>query len=191
MNRIGRVLVLTTLVAMFIPAFAQSASAACNPGDPGYPSCPPTVSVDNTNPRPGDAVVVSGSNWCPGSTVQIFLDGVSVGSALVNGTGDFSTSITIPLGTSPGPHDITVQGLDGSCQTPQTGVRTIVVSGAGGHQGGGGVSGGGIVGGAAQGGNLPFTGSNISAGMLILFALLMVGAVSLVAGRRRNAHSKE
>lgn len=174
MKRIGRVLAVVTLVAMFIPAFVQTASAACNPGDPGYPSCPPSISVDNTNPSAGDQVAVSGSNWCPGSTVEIFLDGVSVGTAVVDGSGSFSTDITIPAGTAAGPHEITVEGLDSTCQNPQTQSRTITVGGAG--QGGG---------------NLPFTGSNISAGLLILMALIVVGAVSLVAGRRRDAHAKE
>ena len=177
MRRIGRVLAAFTLVALFIPAFAQTASAACGPGDPGYPNCPPSITVDNTNPSAGDQVNVSGSNWCPGSTVEIFLDGTSVGTAVVDSKGNFSTDITIPAGTPPGPHIITVKGLGfgtgTTCGPPQVQSRTITVGGGG-----------------QAGGNLPFTGSNISAGMLILFALIVVGAVSIVAGRRRDAHAK-
>ena len=166
MNRIGRVFAALVLVGMFIPALAAPASAQkC------YPSCVPTILVGPTDPSAGDEVVVSGAGWCPSSTVEIFLDGVSMGTAA---GGHFSTTITIPPGTAPGPHTITVTGLDSSCQNPQTVSRTIMV-----------------IGGGQQGGNLPFTGSNISAGMLILFALVTVGAASLVAGRRRDAQTQE
>jgi len=178
MKRIGRVLAVFTLVAMFVPAFVQTASAAkaCDPTSPPYPSCEPSVIVDNTNPSAGDQVGVSGSNWCPDTTVEIFLDGTSLGTAVVDASGSFSTSITIPAGTAPGSHVITVEGLGGGTTcSPRTQSRTITVAG----------------GGAAGGGNLPFTGSNISAGMLILFALIVVGGISLVAGRRRDAHVKE
>jgi len=194
MKRLGRVLVLVAMVATFIPAFAQSANAACNPS--GYPSSPPSILVNNLNPQAGDVVVVSGSNWDPNQPVDIWLDGtIHLGTATADANGDFSASVTIPPGTSPGAHEISVSGSD--CSGQPLAVRPIVsiVVVRGGQGGPGGGGGGGFqTGGAAaapSGGNLPFTGSNISAGMLILFSLLIVGAVSLVAGRRRASHVKE
>jgi hypothetical protein len=194
MKRLGQVLVLLAMVAMFIPAVAQSASAqaACTPGYPGCP--PPTIDVPDPITVVGGRVVVTGGNWCPNGTVDIYLDGTILvaNDVPVAADGTFSTTVTIPPGTSPGPHTLTVVGFDSSCQgTPVEQVRDItVLSGGGQGPGGGGVQAGGAAG-APSGGNLPFTGSNISAGMLILFALLIVGAVSLVAGRRRASHVKE
>lgn len=164
-------------VALLVAVFATLSMvgpAAASPST-DYPPKPPNVTVDDSTPNPGQGVIVSGTNWCPGSTVEIFLDGKSVGTAKVGSDGTFSTTISIPAGTTAGEHTITVRGLDSTCQNSQVEALTISVSG----------------GGAAQGGNLPFTGSNISVGMLLLAALVIVGAASVLAGRRRKAHPEK
>jgi hypothetical protein len=166
-RRISAAFGLILLLALLV--IAPSASAA----KPTYPVPPPSVTVDNTNPSVGGTTVVSGSDWCPGTKVTIYVNNVQVGTATVGADGTFSTTITIPPGTPPGPADIVVTGIGKDCQTPQTVTRHIVVSARGG-------------GGAGH--ELPFTGSNVSLGALILFALLAVGGVSLIGGRRRDAH---
>jgi hypothetical protein len=169
MKRLGIALVITaTLGLMFVAA--PSASAACK-----YPPCPPpTVGVGNTHPTPGGTTGLSGARWCPGSTVQIFLDGKLVGTAIVDSTGHFTFNLHIPPNISPGHHTITFTGLDSTCDNTVTLTQGIVIGGA-----------------AASGGNLPFTGSNISVGVLLLIALLIIGATSLVAGRRRKMTTTE
>jgi len=168
MKRLGIALVITaTLGLMFVAA--PSASAACK-----YPPCPPpTVGVGNTHPTPGSTTDLSGAHWCPGSTVQIFLDGKLIGNAQVDSTGHFVFPWHVPPGISSGAHTITFKGLDSTCDNLVTLNLGITI------------------GGAASGGNLPFTGSNISVGVLLLIALLIIGATSLVAGRRRKMTATE
>jgi hypothetical protein len=115
---------------------------------------------------------VNGFNWCPNSTVEIFLNGNKIGEATVDASGHFTFDFTIPPGTST-PIVVTCRGLDGGCQGPPVSESRT------------------LFGGVAPGGSLPFTGSNISAGMLMLFSLVVVGAVSLVAGRRRDSRARE
>ena len=159
-KRVGFAFVFALLLSMIVasPAFAK-------------PYSEPTVDVSDSNPKPGEPVTVSGDNWCPGSTVSIYLDGQFVGTATVDAGGHFDTSIVIPKDIDPGQHTITVVGLDSSCTEVVT--RTTVFN----------IAGGGVSGQAT----LPFTGSNISVGVLLLAALVIVGTTALVAGRRRKA----
>jgi len=129
---------------------------------------PPTADVGDTNPSPGQTTDLFGAHWCPNSTVQIFFDGKFLGTAHTDSEGKFDTNITIPSNASAGEHTITVKGLDDECENVREVNITITISGA------------------AAGGNLPFTGSNISVGALLVIALVIVGAASLVAGRRRK-----
>src|SRR5262249_47707157 len=142
MKRLGIALVITaTLGLMFVAAPSASAKKC------GYPPCPPpTVGVGDTNPTPGSIDHLSGDNWCPGSTVQIFLDGTFVGNATVDSNGHFDFGLHIPPNIDPGEHIITFKGLDSTCDHLVTLHLSIFISGA------------------AAGGNLPFTGSNISVG---------------------------
>jgi LPXTG-motif cell wall-anchored protein len=39
-----------------------------------------------------------------------------------------------------------------------------------------------------SGGTLPFTGANISWGLIVVLALVLTGAILLFAGRRRRVH---
>ena len=137
-----------------------------------YPPKPPSIGVNDTLVRLGDKVVVSGAVWCPGSTVDIFLDGKFITTADVGGDGTFSTSITVPAGTDAGPAEITVEGLDETCEETRVLGRTITV----------------VLAATESGGSLPFTGDNVSVWMIVVAGLLVVGAGFAVAGRRREKH---
>lgn len=158
---VGLAVLLTVALLLSAPAQAQT-----------YPPKPPSIGVNDTLVRPGDKVVVSGADWCPGSTVDIFLNGKFITTADVGGDGTFSTSITVPAGTDAGPAEITVEGLDETCDETRVLGRTITV----------------VLGATESGGNLPFTGENVSVWMLVVAGLMVVGAGFAVAGRRREKH---
>ena len=157
-----------SLVALLAVALLLSAPAHAQT----YPPKPPSIGVNDTLVRPGDKVVVSGADWCPGSTVDIFLDGKFITTADVGGDGTFSTSITVPAGTDAGPAEITVEGLDETCEETRVLGRTITV----------------VLAATESGGSLPFTGDNVSVWMIVVAGLLVVGAGFAVAGRRREKH---
>lgn len=169
MKRLGIALVITATLGLMFVAAPSASAAGCK-----YPPCPPpTVGVGNDHPTPGGSTDLSGAHWCPNSTVQIFLDGKFVGNAQVDSTGHFTFNLHIPPNISPGAHTITFKGLDSTCDNLVTLNMGITIGQSG------------------AGGNLPFTGSNISVGVLLLFALLIIGATSLVAGRRRKMTATE
>lgn len=146
------------LVAGVLAAITALPAAA----QPCYPDCPPPeVSFG------GDGNL-TGTFWCPGSTVSIYVDGGFVGTAQVDQNGEFK----FPLhNLSPGNHVIEIIGLDSTCEEVRTVRLNVNIAG-------------GTTGGRSA---LPFTGSNISVGVLLVGALAIVGATALVAGRRRRA----
>src|SRR2546428_13718652 len=111
---------------------------------------------------------ITGTNWCPNSTVTIFVDGNEVGTAQTDGNGSFSFVLpnTVPNGT----HTVTVEGLKSDCSTPFTGQTTVVLGAAGGTA---------------------FTGANVTVGALVLGALIVVGLGAMIAGRRRRVGTPE
>ncbi|MEX0990836.1 MAG: LPXTG cell wall anchor domain-containing protein [Actinomycetota bacterium] len=170
MKRLGLAVALAAVIGVFMapPASAQQYA-------PG-----PTVSVGNTNPTAGGSTLVSGNHWCAGSTVSIYLDGAFVGTATVGSDHKFDFDLVLPNDISAGNHTITVVGLDQACENTQSVSTGIVISG-------GAVSGGG----GGGGGALPFTGSNISVGLLLLIALVLAGGIALIAGRRRRVATEK
>jgi LPXTG-motif cell wall-anchored protein len=157
MKRFGVALVAAVVLGLFVAAPALAGvSPTPSPTGSCYPpsSCPTAGHSGRT---------ITGSNWCPGSEVQIFVDGDLVGTAHVASDGTFT--FTLPNSVGPGTHHIEVVGLAPDCRTTVTRGFTIVLGG---------------------GGGTAFTGANISMGLLILGALLIVGAGALVAGRRRR-----
>jgi len=168
MKRLGIAVVLAAAVGVLM---AQPASA-------GPYAPPPTVSVGNTNPSAGSSTLVSGNNWCAGSTVSVYLDGAFVGTATVGADHKFDFDLFLPNNISPGSHTITVVGLDQACESTQSVQVGIVI--AGGAAGGGGGA-----------GALPFTCSNVSVGFLLLIALVLAGGIALIAGRRRRVATEK
>ncbi len=151
MRKIVRALAGSFLLTLFLatPALAQ-----------GYPPGAQTIGVSDSTMFPCDMIVVTGSNYEPGITVDITLDGVVIATATVGADGTFSVSVQIPCDTAPGAHVLGAGGAN----------TQITVLAAGGVGGGGGTSG---------------TGANLSVGILILAGLLVVGVTALVATRRR------
>jgi hypothetical protein len=174
MKRLGIALAMATALGLFIAAPALAAPSAV---PDCYPNCTPTGSVSDNTPTPGETITVTGGNFCPNSQITVLFDGEEIGHGHADGAGQFSDQVTIPADATPGHHVITLSGLGSDCQTPATvEIPITVVSGAEGAAGGGGGGGGGVA----------FTGANISLGMLALAAMVIIGAASLIVGRRRK-----
>ena len=148
------------VAALLVAGVLAAVTAVPASAQPCYPDCPPPeVSF-------GGDDNLTGEFWCPGSTVSIYVDGAFAGTAQVNANGQFN----FPLkNLSPGNHVVEVIGLDSTCEE----VRTVRLN----------VN---VAGGTTGRSALPFTGSNISVGVLLIGALVIVGATALVAGRRRK-----
>jgi hypothetical protein len=143
MKRIGLAVLAALAMGLFVagPALAQSP----------YPVQDPTIDVDDRT--------VTGQDWCPGSTVTIFVDGDEVGEADVDADGNFT--FEIPDSVSDGEHDIVVEGLKSDCTTVFSAEETAVL-----------------------GAPTAPTGANVTVGVIAIAALLIVGAGAVIAGRR-------
>jgi hypothetical protein len=179
MRRLGFALTMATAIGIFIAGPAFSASAA---PQTCYPAGNPTASVSDPSPTAGETVTVSGGNYKPDSGVDVLFDGDKIAHGQTDGQGQFSFQVTIPSDASLGKHTITVSGVGGDCVSPadvEIGVTLVVGESGGGGGGGGGAGGNG-------GGGVAFTGANISLGMILIAVLVIVGAASLIVGRRRK-----
>lgn len=124
--------------------------------------------ADTTVACPGGTVAVSGSGFADNVEIDIFFDDILVTSVFPDQEGAFSASFTAPEAAA-GTHTVTaVQVLPDGTVLEQSATITCVVA-------------------AAPG--LAVTGANISMGLLLLAGLIVVGAVALVAGRRRSRTS--
>jgi hypothetical protein len=168
---------MATTLGLFL---ALPTIASAQPVPDCYPNCEPTGSVSDVSPQAGQTITVTGGNFCPNSDVAVLFDGEEIGTGTADGDGTVSVQVTIPEDATPGDHVITLSGLGSDCETPaNVEIPITVVSGAGAGVGGGGA-------GAGAGGGVAFTGANISLGMLLLAGLVIVGAASLIVGRRRK-----
>jgi hypothetical protein len=175
MKRFGIALAIATALGLFIAVPALAAPSAV---PDCYPNCTPTGSVSDNSPTPGQTITVTGGNFCPNSQVTVLFDGEEIGHGQADGSGQFSDQVTIPADATLGHHVITLSGLASDCKTPATvEIPITVVSGAEGGAGGGG---------GGEGGGVAFAGANISLGMLVLAAMVIIGAASLIVGRRRK-----
>ena len=68
------------------------------------------IVVDQTNVQVGGEVAVRGSGCVPGETLSVLFDGAQVGTMPSDSGGNFAGSVTVPAGTNPGQHLITVRG---------------------------------------------------------------------------------
>jgi hypothetical protein len=69
-----------------------------------------TIVVDDPNVEVGGEVAFSGTGCRPGEIVTVSFDGVQVGTLPTDSSGSFAGRISIPLGTAPGQHLLTVRG---------------------------------------------------------------------------------
>jgi len=143
---------------------------------------PPTPPTGNTtftvlpsNVVAGGTSEASGLGFMPGETVQLFLYGTSgapiaLGSALVNSSGSFTSTITVPLGTAVGNYTVVAFGADRIGTAPIVVTQTLAPT--------------------TQTGTLPVTGSELMpvvrlAGLLLLLGGVLLGATAL---RTRRFH---
>jgi len=80
------------LVALALVVLSPVAAAA-----QGY-DAPGTIEVTPPNPSPGDKVTVKVTDCGPeGGTATVFIDGVAVGTEVLNAKGGFSAEFVIPI----------------------------------------------------------------------------------------------
>ena len=115
--------------------------------------------VDNPVVDVGGEVVFRGGGCTGNEVLQISFDGHPIGTIMSDAQGNFAGSISVPPGTAPGVHTLTVKGA--VCVLN----ADIVVRGA-----------------------LAFTGSSSHTTTYVLagFAAVVVGRVLVVSSRRRR-----
>lgn len=161
-----RVFVLTAVAVLTLtalPALGQD-----YPPDPGAGS----AALSDTAVVPGQVITVSGSGWLPGSevTITIFSTPRQLGTATVDGDGQFSTQVTIPSDLSPGEHTLRVEGTNADNE-PRTVDVAVTVAEPG----------------AAADPDLAVTGEGSLLAGLMGIGLLGAGGGALVLARRRQA----
>lgn len=118
------------------------------------------IVVDNPNVEVLGEATFHGSGCLPNETLQVLFDGKLIGTIQSDAQGNFAGTLTIPAGTAPGIHLLTVRGA--VCVLN----ANINVLGA----------------------KLAFTGSSSHTGTFVLagLAAIMVGFVLIVGTRRRR-----
>jgi LPXTG-motif cell wall-anchored protein len=120
------------------------------------------VVVQNPNVDPGGTIAFQGSGCAANEVLAVQFDGATVGSITADPKGNFSGSLSVPPGTKPGEHTLTVRG--------QVCVLNAMVN---------------VLGANAA---LAFTGSSNHTFTYVLAGIsaVMVGAALVVGARRRR-----
>jgi hypothetical protein len=128
-------------------------------GDSQYPAQGSLV-VENPTAQVGAEVAFRGSGCSANGVLQITFDGQAVGTIAADASGTFAGSISIPRGTSPGEHALSVRGSNCSFNT------TVTVAASG----------------------LAFTGASGRTGTTVLVGIvaIVLGFVLVVGARRRR-----
>lgn len=131
----------------------------------------PTLSVSTQNPTEGASLGVSGAGYGANEQVNLTLQSATynLGSAMTDGSGSFSTTVTLPAGVT-GTH--TIVGV-GATYADVASVGIVISAATGGGGGGG-------------GGGLPNTGAAVMGLGGVGVALLLGGGLMLLAGKRRK-----
>ena len=166
---VGAGVVAAALIASTVPALAQQ-----------YPPAACGLTLGTASVAPGGAVTVATSSGCTGvfaagTTVTITLssDPVTLATVTTDSSGLFSTSVTIPEGTSPGLHTLSATGTGANGSTVVLSTQ-IEVTGAG------------AAAAAAGRGTLSFTGSESATLAWLGVGALSCGLICLIAIRRRR-----
>jgi LPXTG-motif cell wall-anchored protein len=122
----------------------------------------------------GKTVVVKGTGYRPGSTVQILMysEPQVLTSVVADGGGNFTVTVTVPAGLAPGQHTLVASGVDLSGNARYT---TLPVT----------VSKEGVATVASR--RLAATGADVTVPAIAGIAALAVGAGLIGASRRRSA----
>jgi hypothetical protein len=145
---------LAILLPVIFLLMSGIALAQVQPYGPTYTG---SATVSQTEAGPGELITVSGSGFKPGSTVQVFWDGVKIASAVADENGFVSVQFRIPSDASPGVHTVSLVGERAQGGTLTLSKNITVV-------------------GVVSEGLLPFTGGQL------MLALLVGGLVLAVAG---------
>ena len=173
--------VLACAVGFLVPSHAL----AGGPPAPGYAGC--VIELNPTEASPGDSVNLVGSGFQPAFTTEIFIDGLSVGTVLTDGSGAFDTDREVPEGAGPG--TVTVSAAcDGTGANvssseltilgdapPATTPSTTPVDGAA----------------AADEGDLPQTGNDVEPLVVIGGLAVLAGAAFVLVAKRRRSNSSQ
>lgn len=173
-----------TVPARTVAVFTQAASET-----PPTEEDKPSLTVDPQKVEAGSPLSVSGSDWKPGSTVNLSLvkdgatDAVVTGTVTVSEQGTFTTTLDIPAGATAGDYKVVAVG-DG--EQASAAVEVVAAGSGGGDGGNGGTGGGDSDGSGGSGGRLPTTGAQIT-GLVILGLLALGTGTALTVRSRRKA----
>lgn len=163
-------LAVVTTAAMTIMMVAPAAAQ--------YPPEPVDgAEVSDTTLVPGEAFVVAGSGWQPGSTVDftLFSEPVDLGSAEVGADTAFSAELEIPEDVEPGTHTLEVAGTSDEGD-PRTVELTLEVLAAGSD----------VADFDETSNELATTGADATVGLGLALLLLVAGGATLLVSRRRR-----
>jgi hypothetical protein len=78
-----------------------------------FSQCFPITTASSTTPKPGQTVTVQSPGFTPGETVSVTLHStpVNLGTVTADASGDVDATVTIPIGTVPGAHELIFTGL--------------------------------------------------------------------------------
>lgn len=155
--------------AIWLAAGAAPSPAAAVPDV--YPPPPVGLQLSTALTSPGSTIQVTGEGCAAGSTVTVTLrnsESVELGTTTANGQGSFSISVTIPLNTTPGEHEVVA-----TCGPLSMSSQLIIASSAAALP-------------TSAHGPLPLTGWDTRAPLLAGLALIMFGSSAVLAARKRR-----
>ena len=129
------------------------------------------MGLSNGSPPAGGQLTLSGQGFPPETvlTATLFSTPVVLGSVTSDAQGSFQMTVTIPLSTPPGQHEIVVSGGGVQSTTPLVVLAAVASS--------------------SPNGNLPVTGTNASI-VFWAIALIVFGSLAVQLGAS-NRHSAE
>ncbi|MCC5953470.1 MAG: LPXTG cell wall anchor domain-containing protein [Acidimicrobiia bacterium] len=182
----GALALLCVMLMALVGVFASPASAQpiCVI-TPTYEGTAVIGVVGGTTVTPGETITLEGSGFPPNCTLEIIVDGGVVGTVVTDGTGSFSTGVTlgstisgtVTVGVQAGDfvRTITLQ-VEGAPVTTTTAAPTTTTAAVTPAQ---------PLRPAATG-PLPITGGDSSAFLAAGVALVVLGGLTVLAVRRRN-----
>jgi LPXTG-motif cell wall-anchored protein len=175
MGVIVKRIVAISVLALACAGIGVTAASAVPPGYSLNPSV--GVAVSSSTVAPGASLTVTGTGWLPASSVSVWIESEPVllkSGVAVDGSGEFTTTVTVPTDIEPGPHTIFATGTTADGEVGAAGSASITVTGSttDGEE-------------SQSGGNLADTGSNVLPIGVLGGVLLATGIGTVVLFRRR------